>query len=209
MKLHSEPRRHQTAPGGLFSSSQTSRWKFISLSTCDSAAASEPQADECIVFVFLHSVCSPLFAPGVAIEVELIIELFSTKVCRSTGRRKNSFLLTYGERSPAVAVHTVRPWSRHYFLVFLVFFNLLKGPEWRRCQSDRKEAPVRFEHLLRPKLLQEIKFSQISIIVIIITRSLSVNNRESFFFEAQRVSVLLLGKFQTEQSQKKTRHHLR
>lgn len=106
MMLHSEPRGHQAAPGGLFSLRQTSRWQFIFLSTCYSAAASEPQAEKCIFF--LHSIPFSLLSPAAAIEVGLIILLSSTSVRRSTGRRKKSLFLTYGERNPAVfvAVHT-------------------------------------------------------------------------------------------------------
>lgn len=72
-----------------------------------------------------------------------------------------------------------------------------------RTKKKKKEAPVRAEHLLGPKLLQEIKLSQIIFIVIIIAPSLSVNNRKPVFFEAQVDSVIFLWKFQTEQSQKR------
>lgn len=58
------------------------------------------------------------------------------------------------------------------------------------------------EHLLGPKLLWEIKLRRIIVIVVIIARSLSVNNKKPVFFEAQVVSVLFLRKFQTEQSKK-------
>lgn len=95
------------------------------------------------------------------------------------------------------------PYGHEEDNIFLSFLFSKKGPERQFCKLDKKiEAPVRSEHLLRPKLLQEIKLSQIIVIVIILARSLSVNNRKPVFFEARVLSVFFLQKFQTEQSEK-------
>lgn len=51
-------------------------------------------------------------------------------------------------------------------------------------------APVYFQHWLHPKLQQEIKFSQIIVIVLIMTHCLSVSNKDPVFNEGQVASVL-------------------